>query len=112
MSQELLAFLEGMDSSFTSGLAATLTGISLTAAALLANLVKSQSDKLKELYGKMTTRELDARQEVDPANRVILIHAATLAKRQYEEAFVCSIWRHRGISCTACRVCCIRDQSC
>lgn len=86
MPEELMQFLEGMDSSFTSGLAATLTGMSLAAASLLANLVKAQSDKLKELYDRKTNSERDADRERDPANQIILKGAATVAAQNYNNA--------------------------
>jgi hypothetical protein len=86
MSTELIGFLEGMDSAFTSGVAATLTGMTLTAASLLANLVKSQSDRLNDLYEKKTEREREAAKEEDPSDKIIMQRAAKVTSDKYDEA--------------------------
>ncbi|MBK9131246.1 MAG: hypothetical protein IPM20_06360 [Gammaproteobacteria bacterium] len=59
MSLTPLEVLEAIDASTTVGVAATLTGLSLTAASLLINVVRTQGDRVDSLREKMEARQKD-----------------------------------------------------
>lgn len=86
MSQGLVTFLEAFDSATTAPLAATLTGLSLTASSLLANLVKSYSDKLPVLRAEMQNHQTAVGNAKDPTGKAALQVVAKSAESSYQDA--------------------------
>jgi hypothetical protein len=68
MDAVLLNFLENVDGALTSSVAATLTGMTLTAASLLANLVKTQGDRVALLDERVQAAEDSADQDPNPSH--------------------------------------------
>ncbi|GAA4805048.1 hypothetical protein [Lysobacter hankyongensis] len=85
---QFIEWLAALDSTLTAALAATLAGMSLTAASLLANLVKNQverAEKIRDSFKKQKESwddgELDGSAKKDASKKIILKY-----KNQYELA--------------------------
>jgi hypothetical protein len=74
-----------MDKTLTSSLAATLTGLSITAAAFFTNMIKSKSDALGELQLRIGKIKNSIELEDDPVRKRDFERELSYVDREYKE---------------------------
>lgn len=78
-----MAVLQALDAAETSGVAATLAGLSISASSFLMNLAKSKADVAAEAMRQWKAAEKDVQDSASGADRNTFEQAARLKKNKY-----------------------------